>query len=173
MKKIVYSMLGLVLISGVFYSCKKENVADQIVGETYQKDQLFIIVSERSQDLDKDKTLEITYEYNKNNQTLKVLNTEVVDNTIETNQLIFEKNQTIREKSGEPLPPIYSVNCDYTNKYYTDWSEDARSKEAAWDLMKKCLDKGGCAEICTSKLIFIPKIETFVLNVTPIKSNKY
>jgi hypothetical protein len=162
MKKVIYSLLGIALISGVVYSCKKEKIQEEIVGETYHKEELFNHILENNSELNKQSSIQISFEFDKSTDMIRVINSNQITNNYQINEMI---NQVEKDKRNKALDAAtkYTVSCDF--KYSKDWSKSANSKEGAWALLKSCLDKGGTGNVCQSSMIYIPAIETFVINV--------
>ncbi len=95
---------------------------------------------------------------------------EVVKN-LNTNEITLEN---FKELSLFPIADLtqnnrstYTISCDNNGDGESDWEEQCSGIGSCGKLVKKCLDEGGCAEICENKslegqayasveIIFIP-----------------
>ena len=137
----------LTFLALFLFSCEKEST-------TYTSyDDLFQQTITKYQEIGEDDTVYISYDYDNTTEKIIVRNTEVK----ELNFFLLESESYIKAKkeNGE-----YSVECNYKNGSVTTIECDGtRSCGLA---IKKCLDGGGCAEICRSTIIYIPSTRSFI-----------
>ena len=146
MKKII--TIALVMLS--LYSCSKEEKVMDLKGETLSYDQFFDkVVASKA---DKNQVVYFDYTWDKKTNLITVIDI----TKAEPNFFILEKNLGAKSIGKE-----YTVECSKGGK---TTSVTCDGKFSCGSAIYDCLEKGGCATICTNHLVYLPITQTFILD---------
>lgn len=152
MKNLLYGTLFLALVGIAFVGCEKNDT----ILEVTTFDDLFAKVSEQySEPSYEDEAVYISLEYDTKSEKLDIINVEAK----ELDFLILESQSTYtKKKNGD----AYTIDCDNGQ---SSWSKTCDGKVSCGKLALKCLDAGGCVEICKQEIVYVPVNKTFYMHV--------
>ncbi len=123
------------------------------------------------------------YTYNELFQT--VLNAKIKYGKDEALYITFERDESkdksinvvkVEKKVVDYFPVIKDIRTDKNTQYQVhcdngdnSWTENCNGTISCGNLIKDCLDQGGCATICTAGIVYLPPIKTF--HITQSLSN--
>lgn len=144
MKNLKLTLVALLL---VFLSTSCEQKPSELASTSF--DDFFDETIEKYQNIEEDHAVYISYAYDENSEKLSVKDVEV-------KELDFFPLITSRVENGGG----YTIDCTIGEDVTTS---DCSGTYSCGQLIKDCLDAGGCAEICEAQIIFLPKARTFFL----------
>lgn len=157
MKKIIKTTIALIILSGIFYSCDKENAVMDLKGETLTYDAFFEKVVASDIKIDKDHVLYFDYTWNKKTNLITVNN--IIER--EPSFFVLEKSTaSSKSTNAKASKGAYTVECTKGGK---TTSTTCDGKFSCGSAIADCLDKGGCATICKNVLVYVPPVQTFYL----------
>ncbi len=147
-------ILGFILSLGMFYSCDNNDQLDVLKDQTMTFDDFFEKVSSMELETNNENVIRIEYEWNKNDNLIKIINFEEEEPSWAMALELSSKNN-LKQKGGG-----YTVSCANGN---SSWSKDCDGKWSCGSLIGDCLEEGGCATICEKEMYFAPEPKTFYL----------
>lgn len=119
---------------------KTLNSKSLIIGAEYTPAEFFEEFSSMTLPPGSEDAIYIDYEWNPSTELITFLGSEVREPDF----------FVLQAASGDK----YTVDCDNGDD---SWSETCDGKWSCGSLISDCLDEGGCAEICTNQIAYIPQ----------------
>ena len=153
--------LPLILLVFIFSSCEKGETLESLENQSLTFDEFFEKVSSMDLQTSKENSIYIKYKWNKNNNTISIISYEEKEMSwgaaLEIASLEKDSNLFARSSSREE----YTVTCSNgDNSSYQKFS----GKFSCGNVIAKCLEEGGCAEICSMEMEYYVPEKTFFLN---------
>jgi len=96
--------------------------------------------------------IHIYYKWNKKKKLI------TISKTVEEEPEFFVLENETSQKNASPKGEKYNVDCDLGED---SWSGECDGKFSCGRMIYKCLEAGGCAEICEKKIAYAPQNKTF------------
>jgi hypothetical protein len=139
----------------IFYSCDKDNLVEDLKGETLTYDAFFEKVISSKINIEKEHALYFDYKWNKKTNLITIVS--ITER--EPDFFVLENRD-----SSTPKPKMayasYTVECTVGGN---TTSTTCDGKISCGSAIAKCLDRGGCATICQNRMAYIPQYKTFYL----------
>ena len=142
----VLSLLGLLTI----YSCEKRKHPTSLEGQKINFEELLDHVNENI-DVDDNKELHIEFEFEKGKEEVFV--SKVFQQDYPKNFFPVDWSDNVRLSN-------YSISCDNGEN---SWDNDCSKPMACARLVKKCLEQGGCANICSARIVYYRPMRYFLI----------
>lgn len=160
----LFSILSLVVF---FTACSRTNDdvnLENLKNESIPYPDFFEKVANAKFDISDGKVVLISYEFNSENQTIKLISTKVVEPSWGLALDIVDKRKLTQKGGYEALKSAYKVTCDKGGKDGKGWTKDCDGKISCGSLIADCLDAGGCATICNANMVYVIETSTFYIS---------
>ena len=142
----VMSFVGILLLT----SCDKSTQPSALEGQKINFEELLNHVNENIE-VDDHKELHIEFEFDKGKE--EVLVSKVFQQDFPEHFIPIDLNDNVRQSK-------YSISCD---NGASSWDNDCNKPMACARLVKRCLDQGGCANVCAARIVYYKPMRHFVI----------
>lgn len=154
-------------------SCSKEDDLKAIENQDLKVDAFFEKVSNMNLKIHEDNLIVIDYIWNKKDRTIKIVKTEEREASwVEAFTILEEEFEFAgRKKDVRNSPTVvsakkYTIYCNKgrdKNDKAKGWRKGCSKTISCGKMVVKCLDEGGCGNICKNKMRYHPDTKTFLL----------
>ncbi|MFV0247805.1 MAG: hypothetical protein ACK5H1_02435 [Tenacibaculum sp.] len=159
--KFLLRYISLIVLLTVFNSCNTKDELNNLKGAELSIDAFFEKIS--SMDVQSEENaIYIEYTYNKEKETLSLLQAE--ERELNFFYLLFRYlDSDFEDDKTRSKKKKYKVSCSMGGDGSKNWTKYCSGAYSCGSLSKKCLDAGGCAEICNAQMVYIPAENHFLL----------
>ena len=152
--------LTLILSVFIFSSCEKEETLESLENQSMTFDEFFEKVSSMDIQASEENSIYIKYKWDKNNNSISIISSEEKELSWGASLEIasLKNNSNFQKRSSGDK---YQVSCSNGDK---SWDKECDGKWSCGKAIAKCLDEGGCAEICALRLEYYAPEKIFFLD---------
>lgn len=162
--------LTLVLSVFIFSSCEKEKTLESLENQSLTFDEFFEKVSNMDIQTSMENSIYIKYKWNKKNNTISIIGSEEKEMSWAMAFLSVEmKSESNLGSNRNRSAPKVTVACDRGGDGSDDWTNTCNGAVSCGKMIKKCLDQGGCANVCSALMEYYEPEKLFVIE--PVDSN--